>query len=150
MNFQAKMDHKVSQRQAGPDGRKGLKVMIVDDDPMILRLVDAMLKRIGITADMAGGGFEALRLLDKIEYDLVVTDLKMPHLNGFDLADAIKKKCDKTVVIIMTGLSPAETEHLRQQPGPVDGWIFKPFHFDQFKKLIIPRVNGGVGSDSCK
>ncbi len=142
MRYKTHSGEKQGQSRRGcfsPDQRVLLKkksVLVVDDDPMMVCLVCSMLARIGIVPDRATGGLEALKLLEKVEYDLVVTDLRMPQLNGYELARLVKEECNATVVIIMTGLSSEETDSLRQQPGPVDEWIFKPFEFRKFKELI--------------
>ncbi|MGE4564499.1 MAG: ATP-binding protein, partial [Victivallaceae bacterium] len=68
-----------------------LQVLIVDDVQLNLMVLGAMLGKLGITPYVAGGGAEALNVLDEHRIDLVLSDLWMPEMNGAELADRIRR-----------------------------------------------------------
>jgi CheY-like chemotaxis protein len=111
------------------------RCLVVDDDPVILRLVAEMMSDLEYLVDVAADGLQALRALSSQRYDLVVTDLDMPVLSGYHLAENIKSKTRNTKVIIMTGHCRYELAELMRS-GPVDAWIFKPFDMDDFYKVL--------------
>jgi two-component system response regulator YesN len=75
-------------------------------------------------------------------YDLLVTDLEMPDINGFDLAHMIKKEVHDTKVIIMTGRHEKECLEMIAARW-VDGWLFKPFNLEELEyKLIEVGLSG--------
>jgi CheY-like chemotaxis protein len=95
------------------------RCLVVDDDPVIRRLVAEMLSDLDYLVDVAADGLQALRALSSRRYDLVVTDLDMPVLSGYHLAENIKRKARNTKVIIMTGHCRNELAEL-MRTGPVD------------------------------
>jgi CheY-like chemotaxis protein len=79
------------------------RILIVDDDPVILRLVARMAASLGYHPTMAEDGVHALYYLTKAHSDLVITNYDMPFIDGYQLADQIKERHFGTRVIIMTG-----------------------------------------------
>jgi len=82
---------------------KEYKILIVDDDVVLLDLMSRRLERIGYKPDRAQNGADAMRLVESNEYDLVVTDLYMPKASGIDLIGAVMRKDPQTQVIAITG-----------------------------------------------
>lgn len=118
-------------------GEACARALVVDDEMTMVTLVGLMLETFGFQVDVAHGSREALRLLHKHgSYDLVVTDLYMPDMNGYALAGRVKRRSPATTVIIMTGCR-ASSESYRNSPTcPVDSWIFKPFGFEELETLL--------------
>jgi CheY-like chemotaxis protein len=81
------------------------RILIVDDESMLRETMAAILSRDDYTVDTAADGAEALRLLDLHRYDLVLSDLRMPELDGPQLYDAIRRRCRPPMpaVVFMTG-----------------------------------------------
>lgn len=81
------------------------RILIVDDDDTLRETVAAILCRDDYAVDTAAGGTEAVRLLDLHRYDLVLSDLRMPELDGPQLYDAIRQRCRAAMpaVVFMTG-----------------------------------------------
>jgi CheY-like chemotaxis protein len=69
------------------------RILIVDDEAMLRETVTAILSRDDYAVDTAQDGAEALRLLDLHRYDLVLSDVRMPELDGPQLYDAIQQRC---------------------------------------------------------
>lgn len=118
-----KTDHQKNKIRGGYP----IRCLVVDDDRIILKLVANMLTQMGFKkVDTAQDKSELMDRLDTGPYDLVVTDLMMPDMDGYQLTKMIKKEMKDTKVIIMTG---HHRDNCREMMATqwVDGWLFKPF-----------------------
>lgn len=108
----------------------------VDDDQMIRDLAVNILNALGHAGDVVSSGEEALTMLEKKNYDLVITDIGMPGMSGWELADKIKTIYNgKMKVAVQTGWGDQIDENKRQQHSV--GYILtKPFKIAQVKNLI--------------
>jgi CheY-like chemotaxis protein len=113
----------------------GRRCLVVDDDTIVMRLVANMLMGLGYHVDMAENGSIALSRITMTRYDVVVSDLEMPLINGFLLASKIKSCSDNTKTVIMTGRCHAEVINL-MTPAIVDAWLFKPFNLDELCRVL--------------
>ena len=104
---------------AEPQGR----ILVVDDEADVREMLADVLMSRGHHVTMAGGGREALQSLEQGDYDLVITDLGMPELNGWEVARAIKAMRASMPVLLLTGWADA----LEADAGRVDAVIKKPF-----------------------
>ena len=102
------------------------RVLVIDDDNTICDLLDTILTTVGFDVSKAGDGMNAMSLLATDVYDLLITDLEMPLLDGYRLCTWLKKESPDTIAIIMTGKSPIDVAKF-MATGLVDHWIFKPF-----------------------
>lgn len=111
------------------------RVLVVDDEESMVDVVRCMLDNLNIEAKTASGSQVARRCLEEGRYDLLVTDLQMPEMNGFDLAGwaRFSRRVDK--VVIMTACAEVE-EYRAIIPSPVDYWLFKPFSFSEFTTVV--------------
>jgi CheY-like chemotaxis protein len=112
-----------------------LAALVVDDDPIMLKLAAAMLRAFGYTVSTAGGGAQALLDLRRAACDIVLTDYVMPAMDGYQLSRRIKSRHTETRVVIMTGLSRIEVTGMMNDSG-IDGWLFKPFNPADLKLLL--------------
>jgi PAS domain S-box-containing protein len=106
-----------------------LKALIAEDEEDIRMILDLMLSRVGITVTSVKNGQEALKEIQHETYDLLVTDIKMPVMNGKALVEAIRS--DKTInqpkIFLMTGGIEEADSTVVGQNHLVQGQIFKPF-----------------------
>jgi two-component system, chemotaxis family, chemotaxis protein CheY len=117
--------------------RHNLRCLVVDDDKIILKFVAFILSRLGYSrVDTAQEMPELMNKLTTGPYDILVTDLEMPDMNGFDLSHTIKKRARETKVIIMTGRHRNECLEMMEE-GWVDGWLFKPFGVKDVRQKLI-------------
>jgi YesN/AraC family two-component response regulator len=79
---------------------------------------------------------EAMTKLTQGPYDLLVTDLEMPDMNGFHLTQKIKNERGDTKVIIMTGHAKHECQEMMVTRW-VDGWLFKPFGLMELHNMLV-------------
>ena len=107
------------------------KILVVDDDNVALKNLARFLVSQGYDVASAGNGKEALKLLEQQRFDLVLTDVVMPVVDGKQLLTEVRSRCESTPVILMSGnftsVSPA-IFYLR-----ANGYVLKPI---DLKKLL--------------
>ena len=105
------------------------KILIVDDEKAIRESVSLVLSEEGYETEIASNGSEALNLLNDQDYDVLITDLKMPEMDGIELIKKSLKICPQTSVIIITAHASVESAIEALRIGAFD-YILKPFDFD--------------------
>ena len=105
------------------------KILIVDDESEMRAALETTLKREGYATRIAEDGMEALKYFEDNHFDVVVSDVKMPHLNGVDLLRAIKQKSPTTSVIMMTAYGDIDNAVEAMRTGAYD-YLLKPFSAD--------------------
>ncbi len=115
------------------------KVMIVDDEPDTLELVKLVLDSGGFKTLLATSGKEALNQIDASKPDLVLLDVMMPDMDGWDVFRKIKEKDSKIPIAILTAKAQNLDKFLGLYVLKADGYITKPFGknelIDKVKKL---------------
>ena len=130
-------DIEMHQRKQKKSGAYPLRCLVVDDDETVLKCVAVMLTTLGyLEVDTARKKPELINKLDTGSYDLLVTDLEMPDMNGFQLSHIIKKEVQDTKVIIMTGRHKNDCLDM-METGWADGWLFKPFGVKELCSKLI-------------
>jgi len=115
------------------------KVLIVDDELNMRLVLAAMLKKEGYTITSAADGREALQILKSNKMDVVVTDLKMPHLDGMELLHCITEQYPDVPVIMITAHGTVATAVEALKKGALD-YITKPFELDDLKNVISKAI----------
>jgi CheY-like chemotaxis protein len=101
------------------------KVLVVDDDPVIGKSFDRVLSKKGYVVITARDGEDALAKLNAESYDAVFTDIKMPGMNGLEVAERVKAKRPWTPVVIITGYGTGEEEKRAEAAGVCE-FLHKP------------------------
>ncbi|MBI2288682.1 MAG: response regulator transcription factor [Chloroflexi bacterium] len=101
------------------------KVLIIDDDPIFQRLVDQILARQGYEVLKAGSGPEGLRLLFAEKPDIVLLDMVMPRMDGWQTCQRIREISD-VPIIMLTGRQKTEEDVVRGLDYGADEYLFKP------------------------
>jgi PAS domain S-box-containing protein len=114
------------------------KILIVDDEPTIVRLLDMSLKSDGYDTCTASSGEEALDVFEKQSPDIVVTDIKMPGMDGLELLKRIKERDPDKEVIIVTGHGDIDSTITALQYGASD-FINKPVR-DEALAIALDRA----------
>jgi DNA-binding response OmpR family regulator len=111
---------------------RGRRVLVVDDDPSIRKMVTTALQRHGFTVDTAGDGVEALAKLEEGAYELLVLDLMMPRLDGFGVLERLEESqsdasagSPRPKILIMTAAGPSILQKLPRER--VAAILTKPF-----------------------
>jgi DNA-binding response OmpR family regulator len=112
------------------------KVLIVEDDEAIRSLLTAALRREPFHVDAARDGVEALRLTAASEYAVILLDLMMPHVNGFQFLDEFRRVSPdaRSVVFVVTAFDDAKVGRL--DPDQVHAIIRKPFDVGQLVAMV--------------
>jgi len=129
------------------------QILIVDDEPNMIRVLGALLKREGYQVIEASGGQEALKLLNENHVDALLTDLRMPGMDGMQLLDkALAANADLPVILITAhGTIDSAVEAVKK--GAYD-FITKPFEWSELRSVIAKAVETArqgsreIGSDS--
>ena len=116
-------------------------VLIVDDSLSIRKYLSGLLEEQGYKTDLARNGYEALEYLKTREFDIIITDLEMPKLSGYELIESLRldKKFANLPIIVLTGKAGENFRNLTTQLG-ADAYIIKPFKdrdlFVEIEKFI--------------
>ena len=111
------------------------RILVVDDEPLVRYTVQILLQDDGYVVDEAESGFEALALFEPGKFDMIFTDYFMPEMKGDQLAAAIKSRCPKQPIVLIT----AFLEKLQSSDCPlggVDSIICKPFELETLRTAI--------------
>src|SRR5947209_5144793 len=108
------------------------RVLIVDDDPWILRMVSTLLEKRGYAIATASDGEEGLMRADQLRPDLIITDVMMPKLDGWALVRALRSRPELALVpvIFLTALG-GEEDRIRGFRLGADDYLPKPFRFEE-------------------
>lgn len=123
-----------------PVGRLGGRVLVVDDNSVNRKILARQLELAGTSADMAASGEEALAMWRSSPYDLMLADLQMPDMDGFELARRIRLDEASTgsarLPILAVTASTLESEEERSRAAGMDGFISKPVGIEQLKATL--------------
>jgi CheY-like chemotaxis protein len=111
------------------------KVLIVDDQPIITDLLVDILNHMGYNSEVALGGKDGLKIFAKNDFDLVITDLGMPDVSGWEVSRSVKRQNPSVPVILITGWG-VDPDPGKLKDSGVDFVINKPFHIDQLEKIV--------------
>lgn len=115
--------------------RPGAHVLVIDDEPHVRAILMEIITRDGYRVTMCGDGREGIVRFDTETFDLVITDLGMPGLTGWDVAHHVKRQRPQTPVILVTGWGDRLTPEEVQARG-VDFLVAKPFALDQVRAVV--------------
>lgn len=113
------------------------KVLIVDDSATVRRALEETLTDAGYAVTEASDGLDALEMAGRSRFDLLITDLNMPKMNGMDFVKEFRKLdgCRFTPTIMLTTESNTLKKIESFEIG-VSGWLNKPFHPDQVMRIL--------------
>ncbi len=115
---------------------KKLDVLLVDDDAIVGNRLKPVLTKIGCEVEVYEDPKEALKKIDEKEFDIIVTDIMMPDVNGIQLLEHVQKKSERTKVIIITGFATEALAREVMAKGAFD-IIAKPFRPADLREVII-------------
>ncbi len=111
------------------------RVLVVDDEPGMRDFLEIMLQDEGYEALTAGDARDALARIDEEPFDVVITDLRMPGVDGLELLRRIRERSPHTQVIVMTAYGTTETAIEAMRRGAYN-YITKPFQVDEIRLLV--------------
>ena len=119
---------------------KLVKILLVEDDPLMQRLIQLYMKQYPAEIDMSGNGRIAAKRLQKNEYDLLITDLQMPEVDGATLIRNIRKDGKMLPVIVLSSYDKVSIERMIDEPN-IDS-LRKPFESADLIGLIEKMTAG--------
>ncbi|RPI76907.1 MAG: response regulator [Desulfobacteraceae bacterium] len=117
------------------------RILVVDDDLNVRELLVKMLTLNHFEVFNADNAYKALRLLSEMSFDIMLTDLEMPGMDGWQLAERAQKQAKKTFIILMTG-SNEQVVREKLSSSKVNAVIFKPFGMKELQKVIDGNSGG--------
>jgi CheY-like chemotaxis protein len=115
------------------------RVLVIEDDPNIREVVSALLTSFGYDCQIAADGRSGLVRLGEGGWDLVLTDLAMPDMRGWEVVDAIRQQAPTLPIVLMTGLSdPAVLQRARDCSVRV---LAKPFYVQTLKAALVEALH---------
>jgi CheY-like chemotaxis protein len=117
------------------------KLLIVDDNEGVRHLVSRWLERAGFSVREAKDGAEAVEKVKEDPPAVILADIRMPKIDGIELARIIKTEYPEIKVILMTAYSSPQTIAQARREG-VDDYLEKPFTKDQVEKIALQVLSG--------
>jgi len=121
---------------------KNARILIAEDEERLRRLLQMLLSTQGYDMTLAADGAEALEMFGSGHFDLVITDLRMPNLDGLTLLKKIKEQSEYTPVIVITAFGSIENAVEAMQLGAID-YVTKPFEEAKLNVSIERALNFG-------
>ena len=124
-----------------PDGT-GQRILVIDDDVAIRVLLQAVLKRMNFTVDLAEDGEVGLQKVSEHDYDVILLDLMMPKVNGYEFLARLNSTAhnSKPHIIVFTAAGQRGVDKL--PPNTVCSAILKPFDLEKFLELVENCLSG--------
>ena len=110
-------------------------ILVVDDNPITARWVESIVRRLGFEVIVAFDGEDAIHQLAEQPVGIVISDVEMPVMNGFDLLQFIRLRWPELPVILMSATSNAERREAARRLGAM-AFLEKPVNSDQLAALI--------------
>jgi chemosensory pili system protein ChpA (sensor histidine kinase/response regulator) len=127
----------IGEQETTDAGRRARIAMVVDDSLSVRRVVGRTLERHGWVTVMARDGVEALELLEAGEADVIVTDIEMPRMDGFELLSSVRARpaLAETPVIVLTSRSSDKHRGRAFELG-ADAYLVKPFQEQELIETV--------------
>ncbi|NOZ60349.1 MAG: response regulator [Calditrichaeota bacterium] len=120
--------------------KKPINVLVVDDDPQFRHLLDKALEKVGYTVMTAVDGVEAFDLFQKNRFDLVITDVLMPNVDGIELVKSLKNENPWVPVILISGFEEESTIRKKLKRDDIY-FLKKPFSLHDLERVIEKILN---------
>jgi two-component system NtrC family response regulator len=114
-------------------------ILIIDDDTSLRRVLEYNLQEAGYAVGTAASGEEGLQLFDEASPALVITDMKMPGMDGMQVLKAIKERAPETLVIMITAFGTVDIAVEAMKAGAYD-YITKPFNRDELRLTVAKAL----------
>ncbi len=127
------------------DGLHDMRILVVEDEPRLLRNLAKALREEGYAVDTAEAGDDGLFKAESYDYDAVVLDVMLPRLDGWEVLDRLRKK--KRTPVLMLTARDAPKDRVRGLDTGADDYLIKPFDLDELLarlRALIRRAAGQV------
>jgi two-component system, NtrC family, response regulator PilR len=111
------------------------RILVVDDEESMREVIGIMLRREGYQVDLASDGAQADQQLLNQDYDLIISDIKMPRMGGMELLGRVKERTPETLMIMVTAFSSTDEAVEAMKQGAYD-YITKPFRNEEIRLVV--------------
>jgi DNA-binding NtrC family response regulator len=112
-----------------------LKVMLLDDEPIVGKRLKPALTKIGCEVEVFEDSRQALERIDQTDFDIVITDIRMDEVDGIEILEHVQRKSPRTRVIMITGYAMMSLAEKAMEKGAFD-FIAKPFKPDDLRRVV--------------
>ena len=112
-----------------------LKLLLLDDESIVGKRLKPALTKIGCDVEVFDNPREALKRIDEMEFDIVVTDIRMDEVDGIEVLEHVARKSSRTKVIMITGYAMMETARDAMEKGAFD-FLAKPFQPADLRAVV--------------
>ena len=119
---------------------KGINILVVEDNPINVMVAQKFLERWGATTEIASNGLEALKMVDPAKHNMVLIDLHMPVMDGYEASRKMRAKGINIPIIALTANLPKEVEQNAKLSG-IDDIVVKPFLPEELYTKVLHYVN---------
>ena len=121
--------------------KKKKHILVIDDEPAWLKITSHILRNHGYDVLTAGSGAEAIKTLTTFRPDMILSDVRMPDMNGFDLVDNLKRNpaTSSTPVIFFSAIDDYDARKVARTLGAVD-YLIKPFNEDEVNSVLSKHL----------
>jgi len=140
----------VAPPQPMSNSHTNMRILIAEDNSINQRVIRQMLKKLGYRADIAADGVEAIRALELQHYDLVLMDIQMPEMDGFEATTEIRKRWPLGPKILALTAYALKGDREKCLEAGMDGYIAKPVKMDDLKSALLHCEAQIEQSDSCE
>ena len=137
--IEEQIEKALAVRKRKPQG-KGKRVLIVDDDTTFREMLTDSLIHAGFNPTAVSSGEEALEVIESESFEAVVTDIRMPTMDGITLSRRIREELPEIPIIIMTAYSSRSKAEQDVGPIPAERFLTKPFDVNQLIEMINDLV----------
>jgi two-component system, OmpR family, copper resistance phosphate regulon response regulator CusR len=113
----------------------GNRILIVEDEQRLAEIIKKQLSETGFIADIASDGYLGKTMVEQTNYDLVILDINLPLINGYELCKEIRKTQSNVPIIMLTAFSTTENKLVGFDSG-ADDYVTKPFDFRELLARI--------------
>jgi CheY-like chemotaxis protein len=141
--FTVTLDIPIAEHQRGEMKLKPMNVLIADDDEVLLRTALETLESLGLKADMARSGAEAIKMVKEKDYDIAIVDLKMPDLNGVETIRQIREEVGSDIPILLISAYDYSDVDKEAKEAGANGFLSKPL----FRSTLYNKINELLGTE---
>ncbi|MGB2866962.1 MAG: response regulator [Bacteroidota bacterium] len=133
----------MAKAQGGKTRKHRKHILVIDDEPSWRQMLSIILDKRGYDVKAAESGAEALKTIARFKPDLILSDIRMPDMNGFDFFDNLKKlpRTSATPVVFFSAIDDYDAKKAARDLGAAD-FIVKPFDEDELGSILsrlLPR-----------
>jgi DNA-binding response OmpR family regulator len=111
------------------------RILIIEDDEEMRSLLEDFFEEEGFETDSVGNGSEALRILVREIFDVVITDIRMPGLTGLEIIAGVRRLQPETSIIVITAFGSEEVHQKAIERG-ADSYLEKPLQFHELRRMV--------------